>query len=110
MILETMVSNYTLYLKLSWYMVYGITNNLKLKCHKLFYLLYNFDTWFSFTCKRLSSKEFIMKILGIEIYKKSNEKIYIFNIFNGHEHCLIDLDKRIEIYASISLPFYQNNN
>ena len=51
-------------------MVYGITNNLKLKCHELFYLLYNFDTWFSFTCKRLSSEEFIMKILGIEIYKK----------------------------------------
>ena len=99
MILETMVSNYTLYWKLSWYMVYGITNNLKLKCHELFYLLYNFDTWFSFTCKRLSSEEFIMKILGIEIYKKMKwMNIYIYIV------------KMIKMYAFISLLFYQNNN
>ena len=37
-------------------------------------------------------------------------KKYIYLIFfNGHEHCLIDLVKRIEMYASISLLFYQNN-
>ena len=70
-------------LVLDLFLEFGIT----FSCYFIYSI--NFDTWFYFTCKCLSYKEFIMKILGIEIYKKWNENYISLTFFNGHEHCLI---------------------
>ena len=61
-------------------MIHGISNYLILKCHVILFTLL-FWHMISTTIKWLSSKESIKKILGIKIYKKWNEKIYISNIF-----------------------------